>query len=341
MNANVNPSRIMETGMAFWPSRVLLTAVKLGVFSTLGANAMTGEALGNALGLHEQRIWDFFDALVALQFLERDGDGRAASYRNTPETAAFLDRGSPEYLGGILEMAHDRLYVHWSGLAEGLRTGEAQSERKDNGQSTFDSLYADEARLEQFIAAMTGVQRGNFRALATKYDFSRYQHLCDVGGSAATLSIEIASRHPNLKCTSFDLPPVEPIARKAIAKAGLSDRVTTASGDFFADDLPHADVITMGNILHDWDLERKKLLIRKAYDALPSGGVYIVIENIIDNERRQNAFGLMMSLNMLVETGSGFDYTGRDFAEWSEEAGFKRSEILPLAGTSSAAMAYK
>lgn len=341
MTETLNPSRILETGMAFWPSKVLLTAMELDLFSTLGDQAMTGTALSELLGLHERGAWDFLDALVALGFLQREGDGVDALYRNTPETAAFLDKGSRAYVGGILEMANARLYGHWNNLADALKTGAPQSEIKGSDKSSFDVLYADNARLEQFLAAMAGVQRGNFRALAQKYDFARHTTLCDAGGAAAALSLEVAGRHPHLQCTSFDLPPVEPIARRAIEQAGLNDRVTTAAGDFFTDELPAADVITMGNILHDWDLGKKKHLIRKAYDALPGDGAYIVVENIIDDQRRRNAFGLMMSLNMLVETAGGFDFTGADFADWCTEAGFRHCEILHLAGPCSAAIAYK
>jgi hypothetical protein len=134
---------------------------------------------------------------------------------------------------------------------------------------------------------------------------------------------------------------VVPIAEKAIAAAGVADRVTAASGDFFADPLPSADVITLGLILHDWTLENKKHLVKAASDALPEGGAYIVIENLIDDARRENAFGLLMSLNMLIEFGDAFDYTGTDFDGWCKEAGFKKTEVLPLAGPTSAGIAYK
>src|SRR5262245_15917995 len=205
----------------------------------------------------------------------------------------------------------------------------------------FEELYSDPARLEQFMHAMQGISQGNFHALAEKFDFSRYETVCDVGGAMGTLSTILASHHAHLRCTSYDLPVVEPIAAKAIAAAGLADRVSTASGDFFAEPLPRADVITMGLILHDWNLERKQHLIRSAYEALPEGGAFIVIENLIDDARRENAFGLMMSLNMLIEFGDAFDYTGRDFAGWCKEAGFRDTEVLPLAGPASAGIAYK
>ena len=188
---------------------------------------------------------------------------------------------------------------------------------------------------------MTGLSRINFEALAEKFDFSRYHTLCDVGGATGLLCIEVAKKHPQIKCISFDLPPVEPIAKKHIAAAGVGDRVQTASGDFFKDPLPRADVITMGMILHDWNLERKRQLIRAAYDALPPRGAFIVVEALIDDARRENVFGLLMSLNMLIEFGEAFDYSAADFEKWCREVGFRRFEVIRLAGPSSAAIAYK
>ncbi len=188
---------------------------------------------------------------------------------------------------------------------------------------------------------MTGISRINFEALAEKFDFSKFKTLCDVGGATGLLCIEAAKKHPHLRCVSFDLPEVEPIAQRHIAAAGLSDRVSTAAGNFFTDPLPKADVITMGMILHDWNLEKKMHLIRAAYDALPAGGALIAVEALIDDARRENVFGLLMSLNMLIEFGEAFDYSGADFKKWCTEAGFKRFEVIHLAGPSSAAIAYK
>lgn len=267
---------------------------------------------------------------MALDFLQRDGDGSAARYRNTPETGLFLNKNKPQYIGGMLEMANDRLYPFWGSLEEALRTGQPQSEIKQTGETVFVKLYQSPERLSQFMAAMAGFQMGNFIALAKIFDFSPYQTLCDIGGATGALAIQVAINHPHMQCINLDLPPVEPIAKETIAQFNLSEQVTTASGDFFTDDFPTADVITMGNILHDWNLEKKKILIRKAYKALPAGGVLIAIENVIDRERRQNAFGLMMSLNMLIEVGDGFDYTDAQFDGWAKEAGFQKTTLLPF-----------
>ena len=337
----LDPSYIMQTSTAFWPSKVLLTAVELKLFTILGKGSMNAEELGATLGLHPRGTYDFFDALVALKFLERDGDGAQGRYRNTAETAAFLDRNSPAYIGGLSEMLNSRLFGFWNNLGTALKTGKPQNESKGGGKSTFEELYADESRLGEFLDAMTGFQAANFGQLAEKFDFAKYKTVSDIGGALALLSRVVGSRHKHLTFTSFDLPPVAPLARKHIEAAGMGGRITAIAGDFFSDDLPKADVVTMGNILHDWNLERKKALIRKAFEALPEGGAFIAIENVIDDARRENAFGLLMSLNMLIEFGDAFDYTGADFREWCSEAGFKRFESIPLAGPTSASIAYK
>ena len=336
-----SPARIMEVGMAFWPAKVLLSAIELGVFTELGREPMTGAELREALKLHERANPDFFDTLVALRFLERDGNGPGARYRNTPDTELFLDRKSPQYMGGFLEMANARLYPYWGDLTEGLRTGRPQNELKHTGASLFEELYSNPERLEQFMNAMSGISAGNFSAFAEKFDFSRYRTVCDVGGATGQLSMFIARQHPHMRCQTLDLPPVTAIAERKIAAAGLSDRVTARPLDFFADSFPTADVITMGMILHDWNLEKKKMLIRKAYDALTPGGAFVVVENLIDDERRDNAFGLMMSLNMLIEFGDAFDFSMADFSSWCREAGFRSTDVIPLGGPASAGIAYK
>jgi SAM-dependent methyltransferase len=331
----------MQVGMGFWPSKALLSAVELGLFTALGDASLSASDLATCLDLRSRAVYDFLDGLVALGLLEREGAGDSSRYRNTPETGVFLDANSPHYIGGILEMANARLYRFWDGLTEALQTGQPQNEIKHTGSSMFDELYRDRRRLEQFMQAMTGISAGNFRALAEKFDFSAYQSVCDVGGATGQLSIILAKRHPHLRCVTFDLPVVEPIAQRTIEQAGVGERVVTAAGDFLSEPLPKADVITMGMILHDWNLERKLHLIRSAYEALPYGGVFIIVENLIDDERRQNVFGLMMSLNMLIEFGDAFDFTGADFRRWCIDAGFRSVEIIPLAGPASAGIAWK
>ncbi len=339
----VTPSKIMQIGTGFWASKILLSAVKFQIFTTLAEKkTMSASELKSHLGFNctDRNVYDYLDVLTTFGFLNREGLLETAKYSNSADTDFFLDKNKPSYIGGMLEMMNNRLYGFWGNLEEGLLSGLAQNEAK-NGENLFEALYADADKLKEFIHAMSGFQMGNFMALAQIFDFSKHKTLVDVGGSAGMLSLMVAKHQAHMNCTTWDLPPVAPIANEVIQQFQLQDRVKTASGDFFKDEFPKADIVTMGNILHDWDEETKLMLLKKAYDALPEGGVFIAIENVIDDERNKNAVGLMMSLNMLIETSTGFDYTFADFNKWAKEIGFKSTAILPLAGPTSAAIAYK
>ena len=335
-----DPGHILQVGFGFWASKTLLSAVELELFTLLGGEALTAEEIRVKLELHTRAHLDFLDALVSLHLLDREGEGPTARYANTPATGLFLDTASPAYVGGILEMANARLYPFWANLTEALRTGEVQNESKGGGDF-FGELYRNEPRLEQFMAAMRGLQTGNFMTLLDKVDLSTANTLVDLGGASGFLCALAAQRHPNLRVVNFDLPPVQPIACRTFTTFGVADRATAVAGDLFADPFPSADVAVFGNLLHDFDEPSKQALISKAYDSLNPGGRMIAIENVIDDARRENAFGLLMSLNMLIETPGGFDYTAAQFDAWCRPAGFTRTEVVPLAGPSSAAIAYK
>jgi hypothetical protein len=333
----LSPEKILQTGFAFWASKTLLSAVEMGVFTELSGGPQSFEALSGRLGLHRRSARDFLDTLVALGFLSREG-GR---YSNTPETDLFLDRKKPSYIGGILEMANHRLYPFWGHLTEGLRTGMPQNELRSGGPGLFEVLYADPARLKEFLAAMSGVSRGANMAIARAFPWKEHQTYLDVGTAQGDLAAQIALANPHLKGTGFDLPEVAPIFEEYIQNLGLADRVRFTAGDFFRDELPKADVVLMGHILHDWDLPTKKMLVQKAYDAIPAGGAFVVYESIIDDDRSRNAFGLMMSLNMLIETPGGFDFTGADCSAWMKEAGFSSTRVVPLVGHDSMVIGVK
>lgn len=335
--AGVTPDAIMQLGLGFWGSKVLLSAIELGVFSELaGTDGLDGEALRVRLGLHGRSAADFFDALVALGMLEREG-GR---YANTPATELFLDRAKPSYAGGMLEMANARLYGFWGSLTEGLRTGAPQNEAKDGGDF-FAALYADPARLAQFAQAMSSISGGAAQAIAAKFPWRDYATVIDIGCAEGAVPAQIASSHAHVTGGGFDLPELEPIFEAYVARLGLEERLSFTAGDFFADPLPNADVLVMGHILHDWNLEEKQVLLQKAYGALPEGGALIVYESTIDDERRDNAFGLLMSLNMLIETPGGFDFTGADCRAWMAEAGFRESYVEHLVGPDSMVVGIK
>jgi hypothetical protein len=287
--------------------------------------------------LHPHSARDFLDALVALGMLGRDGD----RYANTPEADLFLDRAKPSYIGGVLEMANARLYRFWGSLTEALRTEHPQNEAKGGEEDFFAAIYADPARLEGFLKAMTGLSLGAAMAIANKFPWERYETFVDVGTAQGGLPVQVALAHEHLSGGGFDLPAVGPIFEEYVDSHGLGERLRFYPGDFFEDPLPRTEVLVMGHILHDWNLEEKKTLLGKAYEALPEDGALIVFEAIIDDNRRENAFGLLMSLNMLIETPGGFDYTGADCSSWMREVGFRQTSIEHLVGPDSMVVGIK
>lgn len=332
----VTPERILHLGLGFWGSKTLLSAVELGLFTELAEGPLDANVLTKRLTLHQRSARDFFDALVALGMLRRTG----TRYANTPETALFLDRGKSSYVGGILEMCNARLYHFWGSLTEALRTGKPQNEVK-TGEDFFRTLYADPKRLEGFLKAMTGISQGTARAMAGKFPWRKYRSFADVGCAQGGVTAEIALAHKHLTGEGMDLPVVRPIFEDYARAKGVDKRLRFHAGDFFKDPLPKADVLIMGHILHDWNLDEKRTLVRKAYDALPSGGALIVHEAIIDDARKKNALGLLMSLNMLIETPGGFDFIGADCKGWMKEAGFKRTKVEKLVGPDSMVVGIK
>lgn len=327
-----SPDAIMQLGLGFWGAKTLLSAVELGLFTELATGPLDGETLRRRLGLHERSARDFFDALVALRMLDRR-DGR---YANTEATDFYLDRTKPSYIGGILEMANTRLFGFWNGLTEALRTGEPQNEAKgmdaDGDGDLFDTIYKDPATLEVFLKGMTGVSLPVAKAIAAKFPWRDYGSFVDIGTAQGGLPVEIARAHPHLAGGGFDLPSVRPVFEAYVRSHGLADRLRFHPGDFLREGFPAAAVLVMGHILHDWDLATKRQLLAKAHAALPSGGALIVYDMIIDDDRRENASGLLMSLNMLIETRGGFDYTGADCCGWMREQGFAEARVEPLAG---------
>jgi hypothetical protein len=337
MEQQTSPDKILQTGLAFWPAKVLLSAVEMEVFTELAKHPEDCKTLQARLGLHPRSAHDFFDTLVALGFLERSN----GMYRNTSETDLFLDKKKPTYIGGILEMANHRLFGFWNHLTEALRTGQPQNEVKQGGESLFSALYSNPERLKGFLHAMTGISRGANLMIARKFPWSDYKTAADVGTAQGDLIVQVLLAHPHMNGIGFDLPQVEPIFEEYVEQNRLQERLKFASGDFFKDRFPEADVIMMGHILHDWGLDDKRMLIEKAYKAIPQGGALIVYDSIIDDDRSKNVFGLMMSLNMLIETTEGFDYTGADCMSWMRAAGFRETRTEHLVGPDSMVIGIK
>ena len=327
----------MQTGLAFWASKTLLSAVEMEVFTELAKHPEDLATLSGRLGLHPRSSRDFLDTLVALGFLERT----AGIYSNTPATELFLDKSKASYIGGILEMANARLFRFWNSLTPALRTGLPQNEASHGETDMFATLYADPVRLKTFLVSMSGISHGANLTIAAKFPWASYKTVVDCGTAQGDLVTQVCLQNPHLSGIGFDLPQVSPIFKEFVAANGLASRVRFQPGSFFTEPLPKADVIMMGHILHDWNLEEKRMLVRKAYEALSTGGAFIVYECLIDDDRRKNAFGLMMSLNMLIETSGGFDYTGADCSSWMKEAGFRETRVEHLVGPDSMVIGIK
>jgi O-methyltransferase domain/Dimerisation domain len=328
--------RIVKLGYAFRESKALLSAVELDVFTALAEGPLDLNTLRNRIGIDQRGARDFFDALVALRLLERD---RAGRYSNTPESALYLDCRQPTYVGGELEFLNAELFGCWNSLTSALKTGKPQSGAGAAGM--YPARYADRAALEIFAEAMTAGSLAAAKALAAKFPWRDYNRIIDVGSAKGCLPTQVALVHSHLTGGGFDLPPLKPLFDNYVQEHGLSDRLQFFPGNFFDDPLPDTDVLVMGRVLHNWGLPTKKMLLNKAYEALPAGGPLIVYERLIDDDRRVNTAGLLASLNMLIMTEGGFDFTGADCIGWMKEAGFRNIRVAPLTGEQSMIIGYK
>ena len=332
----VTPDRILKIGHAFQEAKVLLSAVELGLFTTLANGPLDAATLRQRLAIDARGAHDFFDALVAIGLLDRDDDGR---YTNTDEAARYLDRQQSDYVGGELQFLNAQLYAKWDLLTPALKTGKPQSGARAAGN--YPARYADQAALEGFAKAQTTQTLSVARELAVKFPWRDYKTIIDIGAAEGCLLVEIAQNHGHLTGGGFDLPPLKPTFDRYVQEHGLSDRLCFDAGDFFQDPLPTAEVLVIGRVLHNWDLATKTMLLTKAYGALPVGGALIVYERLIDDERRVNAAGLLASLNMLIMTAGGFDYTGADCVDWMRDAGFHDMCVEPLTAEQSMVVGFK
>lgn len=318
------PDTIQRLGGAFRASKAFLTAVELGVFTELARGPLSAEALAARIGIQPRASVDFFDALVALGILERDG----SVYSNTPEADLYLDRGKRTYIGGMAEMQGTAGYQLWGSLSSALRTGEPQTTARGN----FDLLYEDPRRTKRFLAAMTGGTLATARAMAKLFPWDEYRTFIDIGTAQGCLPVEIALRHEHLTGGGFDLPPVGVHFDHYVASFDLGSRLRFFPGDLRVDPIPGADVLVLGNMLSDFDLEGKHELLRKAYCALPVGGALVVYESLIDDDRRRNAAALLTSLATLLHKTGAFGFTGSQCRSWMEDIGFVKTNIAPLEG---------
>ncbi|GAA0526083.1 hypothetical protein GCM10010172_03240 [Paractinoplanes ferrugineus] len=313
------PAELIELGTAFCRAKVVLTALELRLFAKLQDGPRSEEDLRTELGLHRRGARHFFDSLVVLGLLRRADGG----YANTASAARWLVHGTPSYVGGFLERADHMLYPAWGRLTEGLKTGEPQAE------ADYMEMIENPDRLRRFVGMMDALNGLLAPELADAFDFSGTGTLMDVGGARGNLVSGVVKAHPRLRGRVFDLPQMQPLFIEHVGKLGLSDRVEFVPGNFFTDDLPAADTINIGHVLHDWSPEERQMLISKAYAALPSGGTLLVYDRMVDEEPT-DPVNLIISLDMLLTTKGGAEYTAAECQEWMTTAGFVETSVSAL-----------
>jgi hypothetical protein len=332
------PQKILELGMAFWSSRVVLTAVEFGVFTELAGGPLSAQALTDRFGWHPRAAGPFLDALVGTGLLRRS---RAGLYSNSRQAARFLVRARPGYIGGLMELSSKRLYDLWSGLGNLLRTGRPEAAEEQGENEFFSELYRDPDALREFLAGMTGITTGEATLIAARFPWGRFRTFVDVGAAQGALPVRLALTHPHLSGASYDLPAVGPIFDEYIASFGLGDRLRFIPGDMHDGPLPRADVICFGHLLHGYGESKRRELIAKAYAALPPGGALLVYDAMVDPERRRNLVGLLSSLNIMLETQDGFEATTDRCAEWLGDAGFVGVTTRHVIGPTSMVFGHK
>jgi SAM-dependent methyltransferase len=315
----IEPARVLELGYGFTRSRILLSAVELGVFTLLDEGALTAPDIGGRLGMAERRAREFLEALVWLELLIVDRDGR---YSNGPEAALFLVESGERSVVPTLREAGWHLYPAWSALTTRLAPEAAAA---NDGHDPA-ARYQDPELLRHYLHAMTTITAPAAAALASAFPWSEVRSVLDVGTALGGVLATLVEAHPHLRGTGFDVDRVEPLFRAYIGdRRAPAERIDFVAGNFFYEALPHAEVVILSHILHDWDEEQKRLLVAKAYDALPGGGRLIVLEKFLGEPGRPNPAALMSTLNLLVDTEGGFEMAVHECTRMLSEAGFARS----------------
>jgi len=314
----------MQIISGFWASKTLAAAVELDLFTQLSGRGVDIHQLSQLLELHPRPAEMLLSGCASLGLLEKRGE----RYHNSPLSEEFLVRGKPYYFGGVITLLDRRLYLPWNRLPEAIKTNRAQTWGDQPG--IFEAMSANPEEQRIFTEGMHSFSVQSGEAVAAAFDFLPYAHLLDVGGGSGAYCIEAARRYPHLRATVFDLPTALEIAREKIAEAAFSDRITTHPGDFFNEALPKgADVVLLSMILHDWTPEKNRVILKRCFDALPSGGAVIVSELMMNDEKTGPASAALMSLNMLIET-EGRNYTWAEYTQWLKDVGFREIQGLPV-----------
>lgn len=335
----ITPVPLMELSTAFWAFKTLSTAVDMDIFTRLATTPMTTAELAHWFRIEERPAEMLLTGCAGLGLLTKH-NGR---YHNSPLAEKFLVRGGHYYFGGFVTMLNRRLYSGWDKLSEAITTNRPTTWDPDKQKSLFEG--SDPGMMQTFWQAMHSLSTFTARSLGEAVDFRPFRKLLDVGGGSGAFDIELCQRYSNLSATVYDLPFVAEIAAERIAEAGLTDRIATHPGDFFADSsYPGGhDVILLSMIMHDWSEQEDRAILEKCYEALPSGGAVVISELLVNDNKTGPAPAALMSLNMLVETVGGRNYTAAEYRSWLEDIGYRdvRVTSFDAPGANGAVIGYK
>jgi len=307
---------ILDLARSFQPVCVLTAAAALDVFTPLHAKPMTAEALAGELGNDPRATAILLDALVALEFLNKQGE----EYSVPDDVAGLLAEQSDE---NVLPMVRHlaNCLRRWAELQKVTKTGQC-------AEITPGVRGADADR-EAFIGAMNTISRPVAAGVIDKIRPSEFRHMLDIGGGPGTWSIAFLRAVPEARVTLFDLPEVVSIAEQNFAEAGLSDRVTLTAGDYYTDSLPEgADLAWLGAICHQNSRKQNRDLFARVHAALSDDGVIVIRDVIMDPSHTSPASGALFAVNMLVATEAGGTYTFDEYREDLNAAGFDEVTLV-------------
>eukprot|EP00178_Gracilaria_changii_P024022 TRINITY_DN72502_c0_g1_i1.p1 TRINITY_DN72502_c0_g1~~TRINITY_DN72502_c0_g1_i1.p1 ORF type:complete len:338 (+),score=56.25 TRINITY_DN72502_c0_g1_i1:668-1681(+) len=326
---------LFKLGHYFTASRAFLSAVELGLFDLL-SSPKTSLQIQQSLDLHpnQRTVRDFLDVLVALEVITRTGNGESAVYGNSASCAAYLCTSSALYRGGWFCFCSKALYAQWAGLTKVLKEG---AQKKDH---VWDAVWKEDEGARSFMDCMKGTVDVHTQ-FAQRFDFTGVKRMLDVGGGNGQLACEVVRKHNNVKAITLDVDSISSFADEYIAQMALQESVEVLRADMFDVQFPQSDLVTLCNVLHCIDEERKKIILGKAYKSLKEGGRLVAIGFVVDDDRRQNIAAMLMSLHMAIVTDGGFDYSAKEFECWATEVGFRRTEVVHLLAPVHGLVAYK
>lgn len=323
----VTPERISQLAWGYAPTVILESAVRHGVFDLLDDGPKTVDELAATSSGSRRGLRAILNALVGLQLLTKDGDGR---YALVPDSATFLVSTKPGYLGGLIKHTTRQLIPMWLRLNEIVHAGGPASavNREQTGSEFFHEFVED-------IFPMSDPAAQNLARALDVASASGPVKVLDLAAGSGVWSIALAQASPQVTVTAVDWPGVLDVTRRVTTRCGVAERYRFVAGDLLAADFGDGHhIATLGHILHSEGEERSRSLLQKTFQALAPGGTIAIAEFLVNDERTGPPMGLIFGVNMLVFTDHGDTYSFNEIAGWLRNAGFANPRTLESPGPS-------